>query len=148
MTTSGKMFRCRLITPEKTLFDGDADYAVLRTIGGDMGVLAGHEPTTTVLGYGILRIFSGDDERFFAVLGGFAEMTEDGQLTIISDDAQRPDEIDLERATKTKEHNEQRIKDEMVDRVEAGKMEAQMRRAQVRIEVSTYPIIRGRHGDS
>jgi F-type H+-transporting ATPase subunit epsilon len=144
---ASKMFHCKLITPEKTLFNGDADYAVMRTIGGDMGVLAGHEPTTTVLGYGLLRIFSGDDERFFAVLGGFARVSEDGCLTILSDDAQSPDEIDFDRAQKTKELNRQRIKDEKVDRVEAEKLEAQIRRAQVRIEVSTYPIIRGRHGE-
>jgi F-type H+-transporting ATPase subunit epsilon len=144
MAESLKMFRCRLITPEKELFDGESDFVILRAASGDMGVLAGHEPMTATMGYGLLKIYSGDDVRYFAVLGGFAEVCENGELTILSDDAQRPDEIDPERARKTRADNEQRIKDEIMDRIETGKMEAQMRRAQVRLEVSSYPIITGR----
>jgi len=137
-----KKVRLRIVTPSKTKFDEDVDMVIMRGTEGDIGVLPGHEPMATVLAYGMLRVIAGDEEFVFSLMGGFAEIHEKG-VTILADSAERPEEIDRERALEAKRRAE-RMLAEQTDRVEVRKAELALRRALVRIEVSAYPIIRDR----
>ena len=53
----------KIITPEKNFFDEEVDMAIFRTIEGDMGVLPGHTPLTTILSIGIIKIKQGEQEK-------------------------------------------------------------------------------------
>ena len=133
----------KIITPLRMLYDKDVDMVILRGENGDMGILPGHESRAAVLGYGPLRIFkNGTEENEVAILGGFAEIFHN-RVTVLSDAAEWPDEIDRVRAEAAKTRAEQRILQRSAD-TDLQRAELSLRRALVRIEVSSYPLIRGR----
>ena len=138
-----KQLHLKIVTPLRLLYDKHVEMVILRGENGDMGILPGHESRAAVLGYGPLRIFNnGAEENELAILGGFAEILND-KVTVVSDVAEWPDEIDRVRAEAAKARAEQRILQKGAD-TDMQRAELSLRRALVRIEVSSYPLIRGR----
>jgi F-type H+-transporting ATPase subunit epsilon len=76
-----------LITPEATLYEGEADMVVLPAWDGELGILRGHAPMMALLGEGTLRVTrDGGEERFF-VSGGFMQVADDA-VRVLSDKAE------------------------------------------------------------
>ncbi len=66
----------QLITPDKTLFSGEAQMVVAPGVEGDFGVLEGHAPFISSLREGVVTIDTGSgDPQTIAITGGFAEVT-------------------------------------------------------------------------
>ena len=61
---------------------------------GDFGVLAGHAPTVAMLRPGIMTVFVGGQAQRMVVLGGFAEVSPDGKLTVLADLADSVQDFD------------------------------------------------------
>src|SRR2546427_11598230 len=75
---------------------------------GYFGVLRGHAPFLTTLGVGELTYRKGRDEYHLALAGGFAEVRND-KVIILADSAEKPEEIDRERAERARQRAEQRL---------------------------------------
>jgi len=75
---------------------------------GYLGVLPGHAPLITELAVGEISYCENSQELRLAVAWGFAEVLPD-KVTILAETAERPSEIDVERARKSKERAEQRL---------------------------------------
>ena len=133
-----KKVRLRIVTPAKIKVDEEVDMAIMRCTTGDMGVLPGHEARSAALQYGSLRLFSGGAERKIAVYGGVAAIQND-VLTILTEDAEWPEDIDRARAEADREQAERRLQ-ERVDDVEIGYDQVRLRRALVQIEVSSSTL--------
>ena len=132
--------RLRVITPGGTKLDESCDMVIVRCITGDMGFLPRHEACSAILDYGKLRIFiSGQDERIMAVFGGIVQVKDD-EVTILTNDAQWPEDIDRARADADLDIFSRRVQEEE-DKVALQKHQAKLRRTLVRIEVSSYPLI-------
>jgi len=131
-----KKIRLRVILPTQTKVDEPVDMVIMRCTTGDMGVLPGHEPRSAVLRMGIVRILDGGAERRIAVYGGLA-VVKDDTLSIIANEAEWPEEVDLARAEADREHAEQRLHEKADDR-EILNDQLLLRRALVQIEVSAY----------
>jgi len=71
------MLKVSVISPERTLFDGDATQVVAPAYDGEVGILTGHAPMMALLGRGTLRITEGGAERQFTVEGGFLQVVDD-----------------------------------------------------------------------
>lgn len=69
------MLKISVISPEATLFHGEATHMVAPAFDGEVGILAGHAPMVTTLGTGELRI--GDGAQRFKVEGGFMQVVDD-----------------------------------------------------------------------
>jgi F-type H+-transporting ATPase subunit epsilon len=137
-----KKLRLQIVTPAKVVFDGEADMVIFVAEDGEMGVLLGHEPLTTILGYGKLRIFNDDmDERQFAVFGGFVEINQKG-ATLLADTAESPEDIDHIRAERAHARAERRMK-EQNSNLDDMRVRLALRRATVRLELSNLPITGG-----
>jgi F-type H+-transporting ATPase subunit epsilon len=134
--------RLKIVTPTRTAYDDDVEMVILRGEEGDMGILPGHENRVAILDVGPLRIKNGEDEKELAIIGGFVEVLGD-RVTVLSEVAEWPDEIDKVRAEEARERAESRLLQKASD-VDTQRAEAALRRALVRIEVSSYPLIRGR----
>jgi F-type H+-transporting ATPase subunit epsilon len=120
-----------LVSPERILFSGEADMVVCRTSDGEIAFLTGHAPLVGALGIGTVRIKQADGEEVkAAVHGGFVEVR-DNRVSILSDVAELPDQIDVERARLAREDAERRV--QAGD--DAG-AEAALRRAHVRLELA------------
>jgi F-type H+-transporting ATPase subunit epsilon len=60
---------------------------------GDFGVLAGHAPVVAALRPGILTVMAGGTREEIIVLGGLAEVSENG-LTVLADVATSMEDLD------------------------------------------------------
>ena len=129
-----KKLHLKIITPGQTLFDRQVSRVIVRAKTGDMGILPGHAHYSAVLDYGVLRIQEEENERLMAVYGGLA-VVQNNQMTILTDDAEWPEEIDLIRANMNREQAEQRLR-EKLDDMEIQNDQVLLRRALVQIEVS------------
>lgn len=76
-----------LMSPERTLFEGEADLVVAPAWDGEVGILRGHAPMMVLLGSGELRVRRGDVEQRFTVSGGFLQVVED-VVTVLSEHAE------------------------------------------------------------
>lgn len=125
----------KIVTPTRELYNSPVDMVIMRTKSGDVGILHGHQPMVTVLDYGILRIQNdGDEELKATVFGGFAEIDSE-TITILSDAAEWPDEIDVHRAQAAKERAEKRLREQNSD-TDLMRVQLSLRRALIRLDVT------------
>ncbi|HET6208545.1 MAG TPA: ATP synthase F1 subunit epsilon [Terracidiphilus sp.] len=111
MADDSNSLRVRLVTPERILFEHPADAVELPAKNGYMEVLYGHAPLLAELGAGDVRIHGGTEgEEIYNVSWGFVEVLPD-RVTILAQDALRPQEIDVERARQQFDRGEQMWKD-------------------------------------
>ena len=94
---SKKKITLNITTPRGLKYVEQADMLIMRCVDGDLGVLPGHAPVSAVLGDGILRIFNNGGEQKLAVFGGIVGIN-DTTVNMFTTIAQRPEEIDRERA--------------------------------------------------
>jgi len=91
----------KIITPEKTLFDGSAELVIAVTTEGEEGILPRHAPLVAALRPGVLRanvIADGAPTRLeLATREGFLQALPD-RVTVIVDEALRFEEIDVAQA--------------------------------------------------
>ncbi|HEY1660395.1 MAG TPA: F0F1 ATP synthase subunit epsilon [Candidatus Sulfotelmatobacter sp.] len=98
-------FQLEIVTPEKKVVDQKAEEVQIPGKNGYLGVLPGHAPLITELAVGEIKYRAGSGEEHLAVAWGFAEVLPD-KVTILAESAERPDEIDVDRARKSKERAE------------------------------------------
>ena len=127
-------FELKIIKPDGMFFDGQSDFLEFVSIEGEMGVYANHIPLTTILDAGVVKIHDGNEVKKAAVLGGFVEILQD-KITMLAEDAQWPEEIDVERAKEARKRAEERLqkKESGMDMVRA---EAALKRAVARIRAT------------
>ena len=94
---SGAGMQVDLVSAERRLFDGEATAVYARSVEGQIGILAHHEPILLELAPAPLVVETGGRREVFGVHGGFLEYRGD-RLTILADGADRPGEIDRSQA--------------------------------------------------
>ncbi len=77
-----------VISPERTIYEGEADMVVAPAWDGEVGILRHHAPMLALLGEGDVRIRLGTAEHRFFVSGGFLQVAEDA-VTILSERAEQ-----------------------------------------------------------
>ena len=101
-------FQLEIVTPEKKVVDTAAEEVQIPAKNGYLGVLPGHAPLITELSVGEITYRENATEQKLAVAWGFAEVLPN-KVTILAETAERPSEINIERARKAKERAEQRL---------------------------------------
>ncbi|MCL2616262.1 MAG: ATP synthase F1 subunit epsilon [Defluviitaleaceae bacterium] len=139
-------FNLKVITPNRIPYEGEAEMVILPGVQGELAIMADHMPLVVALTYGIMTIRNDSEDKVASVLSGFAEVV-NNQVTVTARSFEWSDEIDQSRAQADRERNE-RISTETTNAVEKRRAELEIRRATVRMEVSTYSIIKGRVGGS
>ncbi|HXJ88595.1 MAG TPA: F0F1 ATP synthase subunit epsilon [Candidatus Binatia bacterium] len=102
------VFQLEIVTPEKKVVETAAEEVQIPGKNGYLGILPGHAPLITELSVGEIRYRENSTEQKLAVAWGFAEILPN-KVTILAETAERPSEIDVERARKAKERAEQRL---------------------------------------
>ena len=125
-------FEVQLVSPERVLYEGDAEMVVCRTTDGEIAFLPGHVPFVGALGVAKVRILLPEKgEVAVAVHGGFVEVSGD-HVTILSDVAELPEQVDVVRAETAKENAQQRVAADATDE----DAQAALARAELRLEVA------------
>jgi F-type H+-transporting ATPase subunit epsilon len=96
-TLTGNL-RCIIVTPEMTVLDTPADFVALPLFDGEAGVAPGRSPLIGRLGYGELRVRSGNETRHFYVDGGFVQVV-DNVVSVLSNRALSAENVDSAAAT-------------------------------------------------
>jgi F-type H+-transporting ATPase subunit epsilon len=129
-------FQLEIVTPEKRVVDTAATEAQIPGKNGYLGVLPGHAPLITELAVGEVTFHTGNnnEEQRLAVAWGFAEVLPN-KVTILAETAERPSEIDVERARKSKERAEQRLSSGDTN-VDVERCLDALQKAETRLEVA------------
>ena len=104
----------RVVSVERSLFEGDVEFMIANGADGELGVLARHAPLMTILKPGPLRIQEtfGADEQVLFVGGGFLEVLPE-RVTVLADVAEHADEISLERAEEARRRAQERLQGQL-----------------------------------
>jgi F-type H+-transporting ATPase subunit epsilon len=76
-----------VISPERAVFDGEADAVVAPAFDGLVGILPRHAPFLTLLGAGVLRVRHGGATDVFRVTGGFLQVVAN-RVRVVADRAE------------------------------------------------------------
>ena len=132
-----KSFHLSIVTPDGTQFDGEAEELVVRTISGDMGIMAGHINCVTALGMGKALIVSDGKKREAACIGGILSVI-DGKVSLVPTTFEWADAIDVKRAEAAEEKARKMLDDKAhMTSVEQRLAEARLKMALVRKSVAS-----------
>jgi len=88
----------KVVSPEKTVFSGEAASVVAPAWDGKVGIWPGHAPMISLLGAGEMTIHDGAKRQVFHVAGGLMKVESD-QVTILTEYASEdPPTTDMVRA--------------------------------------------------
>ena len=127
-----------IATPVRLVVSDMVDEVIAPGSEGYFGVLRGHAPFLTTLGVGELTSRKGRDEYHLAVAGGFAEVRND-KVIVLADSAERPKEIDRERAERARHRAEQRLGGRGQEEIDYARCTAALARALTRLHVAGRP---------
>lgn len=96
-------FHLQIVSPDGMFFDGDAKQVSLRSIDGEIAILAGHVPFVTAIGAGECRVYVDgiENPRRAACIGGFMSASKDLVL-VAATTFEWAENIDADRATAAK----------------------------------------------
>ena len=122
-----------VITPEKLSLNEQVDEVVVPGINGELGILPEHTPLISQLKTGILTYRQGQQNNRMHVSGGFVEVAAD-RVSVLADVAEKPEEIDVDRALRSKDRAERRL-GSRGDDVDFSRAELKLQRALIRIQL-------------
>jgi len=79
-----KPFHVDIVTPEAVIWSGEATMVTARTMDGDMGILADHEPTMAALATGAVVVHHEGGVTSAGVHGGFLQIFRN-EVTLLTD---------------------------------------------------------------
>jgi F-type H+-transporting ATPase subunit epsilon len=129
-----EVFQLEIVTPEKKVVDTAAEEVQIPGKNGYLGILPGHAPLITELAVGEITFHASGGEQKLAVAWGFAEVLPN-KVTILAESAERPNEIDVERARKAKQRAEERLTSGNTE-VDVDRALDALHRAETRLEVA------------
>ena len=91
-------FKTHILAASNTFYEGDCESLTVPTSDGQYGILAGHCDIISAVVPGIMTYrVPGGENQVAAVSSGLVKV-EDGEVLVLVDSAERPDEIDANRA--------------------------------------------------
>jgi F-type H+-transporting ATPase subunit epsilon len=76
-----------VISPEVSMFDGEADAIVAPAFDGQVGILPNHAPFMTLLGEGTLTVRRSGGVSHFSIRGGFLQVV-DNRVRVVTEHVQ------------------------------------------------------------
>lgn len=131
------MLHVQVITPEKIIFDDQAQEVIATTANGQITILPNHIPLVTQLVPGELIIRKNNKEDNIVVVGGFLELGKD-TVTILADYATHGKDISEAKAKEAKQRAEKLMKEKLTEH-DFRIAEAELQKALLELKVA------GRH---
>ena len=128
----GISVHCDIVSAEQQFFSGLVEMVVAVGELGDLGIAPGHAPLMTKLNPGPVRVIKqGGEEEVFFVSGGYLEV-QPNLVTVLSDSAQRADDVDEAAALEAKQEAERLLSNQNGD-FDYSKAAAQLAEASARL---------------
>ena len=126
-------YHLQVVSLDGPEFEGEVQKILLRTIDGDVEILARHTDFCTAIGMGTAKVVMADGtEKKAACIGGMLSVM-NGEVRVLPTTWEWAEDIDVERAKAAKARAEERLKDQMLDKEARVRAEAKLYRALVRL---------------
>ncbi len=130
-----------VVTAQQTVFEGEAEMVIAPGSEGQLGILPEHAPLLTTLDLGEMRIRRGGVDEGLFVAGGFLEVNAD-VVTVLADDAERAEEIDVAHAEEARRRAEATLSQQGISADAEASAVAELERATGRIKVAELHRVR------
>ena len=130
-----KPFPLKIVTPDGLQFEGQAEELIVRTITGDMGILAGHTNCVAPLGMGQATVVIDGEKRYAACIGGMVVITKD-EVKLVPTTFEWAETIDVKRAEASETRAKAMLEDKSASKTELKLAEARLKRALIRQAVA------------
>lgn len=130
-------FPLKIVTPDGLLFDGPAEELIVRTISGDLGILAGHVNCVAPLGMGLATVVQAGEKRYGACIGGMVSVL-NGAVKLVPTTFEWSDKIDALRAAASVERAKAVLADKSFSNTDLRLAEARLKRALIRQAATKY----------
>lgn len=130
-----KTLNVSVVTPDGPVLEGSYEMVSCRAESGELGILPGHIPLVAPLAISSVRLKKDGKTDYVAVSGGFIEVRPD-KVTILAQAAEKPSDIDVDRAQRAKERAEQRLAQVKSEEIDFKRAQLALRRAINRIDVA------------
>lgn len=127
-------FRLQIVTPDGSVYDGQAEALRLRTSEGYVSIRAGHADYIAALDIGMVSVTKNGTTRDAACGGGFVSV-EKGEVRLVATTFEYADDIDVERAESARKRAEERLAQAREER-DIAIAKAKLSRALNRIDVA------------
>lgn len=128
------VFHLQIVTADGEFFDGEAERVLVRTIDGDVCILAHHTPYLTALGMGECRVTGSNGEtRRAACMGGMLSVM-NNEVHLVATTFEWAEDIDVSRAERARQRAEELMKQHL-DARDQELAQARLKRALTRIKV-------------
>ena len=134
-------FTLQIVSADRSLLNETVDEVEIPGAEGYFGVLGGHTPLLALLGTGELWYRMGSETHYLSLSGGFAEVQPD-RVTILAQNAERADEIDIARAEAAKKRAEDRLQAMHPD-MDFERARIALMKSLIRLQVATRARVRG-----
>ncbi len=131
-------FPLKIVTPDGLLFDGEAQRIIVRTVEGDMAVMARHINCVAPLGMGRATVVDADGNRRYAACIGGMLSVQNGEVSLVPTTFEWAETIDAARAQLSLERAEKVLKNNQASSADIQLAEARLHRALVRKSVASY----------
>lgn len=128
-------FHLQIVTPDGLVYDGNAQRLIVRTIDGEIGILANHIDMVTALGMGPAKILIDDTVRKAACIGGLLTVHQ-GHVKLVATTFEWAENIDKERAESAYQRAKAVLDDKHTSERDLKIAEARLKRALVRKSVA------------
>jgi len=128
-------FPLKIVTPDGLIYDGEAEELIVRTVSGDMGILAGHINCVASLGMGRATVLVGGKKRYGACIGGMVSVV-NGAVTLVPTTFEWAEDIDVKRAENAADRAKEIIGSKDASDADIRLAQARLKRALVRSSVA------------
>jgi F-type H+-transporting ATPase subunit epsilon len=128
------IFTLEVATPEKLVLKADCTEAQIPAAGGAIGILPSHAPLLSELASGVVSYRTGSETHRVVIHGGWVEVQPD-YVRVLTNAAERPNEIDAKRAEEALKRAKTRV-EKLAGNVDVGRALNALKRAQARVEAS------------
>ncbi len=133
-----RSFPLKIVTPDGLRFEGEAERLTVRTIEGDIGILAGHVNCVVPLGAGRATIVDGEGQRRYgACIGGMLSVM-NGSVTLVPTTFEWAETIDEARVEASMARAQKILDSKDSSANDIRLAEARLRRALVRKGVASF----------
>lgn len=130
-------FSLKIVTSDGLRYEGQAEELIVRTVEGDLGILAGHINCVAPLGMGMATAIIDGEKRYGACIGGMVTVL-DGNVKLVPTTFEWADQIDSARAHASEERAKEILADKTSSDTDVRLAEARLKRALIRQSVAAY----------
>ena len=128
-------YHLQIVTPDRMVYDGEAEKIILRTVNGDVCILPHHIDYAVPLAIGEAKVTDGQGNTRLAACNNGMLSVHGNEVRVVAVTFEWADDIDLERARRAEESAK-----EMLDKLQREDQdfivaEARLKRALTRLQV-------------